>query len=396
LVSDDATENWATIGIKVLGISLVPQSGGAPVVVFTSPSPTPVINLVQLDQLGELIGNAAVPNGIYTAANLTLSANPGDVTLISSSEPDAGFDVPASTAVSPNNIQIQRASGSSGSLTVPLTIQLVQPLTVTANSTNALDLEFDLKHPAFIVEHWPASSPSPLWAIDFGHNDLNGPVRHHPVSDLTRLILRHTLGQVTAVSTTAVTINKDYVAFPVPVSGQVVPIASTLSLNVLADATNGTIFYDEDTNTKTTIKKFTTTVASSLLNNGTGKYVRIAARYQSDGSLVAVRMWAGTQFPEVWFSPEGHVLQVDKTNSIMTVSDENGDPIGVTIGVNTLFYFRTPQDALADFTSIGKGASFLDVWTPGALPEVSRGFKVHVSIDPLASLALPSESVSHN
>ncbi len=38
-------------------------------------------------------------------------------------------------------------------MTVPLTIQSCATPYGHRNSTNALDLEFDLKHPAFIVEH---------------------------------------------------------------------------------------------------------------------------------------------------------------------------------------------------------------------------------------------------
>jgi len=71
VVSDDATEDWATIGVKVLGVSLVPQGGGSPVTVYTAPSTPPVINLVQLDQLGEIIGNATIPTGTYTRARTT-------------------------------------------------------------------------------------------------------------------------------------------------------------------------------------------------------------------------------------------------------------------------------------------------------------------------------------
>jgi hypothetical protein len=63
IISDDSTDDWATIGVKVLSISLTPQGGGSPVVVYTASSPVPVINLVQLDQLGELIGNAQIPAG---------------------------------------------------------------------------------------------------------------------------------------------------------------------------------------------------------------------------------------------------------------------------------------------------------------------------------------------
>ncbi len=56
MVSDASTEDWATIGVKILAISLVPQGGGSPVSVYTAPNPAPVMNLVELDQLSEILG----------------------------------------------------------------------------------------------------------------------------------------------------------------------------------------------------------------------------------------------------------------------------------------------------------------------------------------------------
>ena len=63
MVSDASTEDWANIGVKILSISLVPQGGGSPVNVLTAGSSVPTINLVQLDQLGELLGTLSVPAG---------------------------------------------------------------------------------------------------------------------------------------------------------------------------------------------------------------------------------------------------------------------------------------------------------------------------------------------
>ena len=54
LVSDASTEDWATIGVKILSIALIPQGGGSNVTVYTAPSPAPFTNLVMLDQLDEL------------------------------------------------------------------------------------------------------------------------------------------------------------------------------------------------------------------------------------------------------------------------------------------------------------------------------------------------------
>src|SRR3984957_19028145 len=91
MVSDASTEDWATIGVKILAISLVPQGGGSAVSVYTAPNPAPTINLVELDQLSEILGNLSVPAGTYTSANLTISGNPGDVLLTASADPSAGF-----------------------------------------------------------------------------------------------------------------------------------------------------------------------------------------------------------------------------------------------------------------------------------------------------------------
>ena len=82
VVSDASSDDWATIGVKILSIALIPQGGGSPVTVYTAPNPAPMVNLEQLDQIGEILGNVTVPVGTYTGATITISGNPGDVTLV--------------------------------------------------------------------------------------------------------------------------------------------------------------------------------------------------------------------------------------------------------------------------------------------------------------------------
>jgi hypothetical protein len=91
LVSDASTEDWAAIGIKILSISLVPQGGGTNVSIYTAPSPAPMVNLVQLDQLGDILGNISVPAGTYTGAVVTISGNPTDIQLTTSADPSASL-----------------------------------------------------------------------------------------------------------------------------------------------------------------------------------------------------------------------------------------------------------------------------------------------------------------
>ncbi len=370
VISDATSDDWATIGVKILSIALVPQGGGSPVTVFTAPTPAPMVNLEQLDQIGEILGNVSVPVGTYTGATITISGNPGDVSLVVSADPETGFAGTAGTSIPSSQIQIQGTQGASGSLTVPVTVTFASPLVVTASTNNALDLEFDLSHPAFIVGHKPPGSGTTLWAVNF-----KGPLRHHPIADIAHLVLRHTYGNVTAVSSdnSAITLTKDLPTLPVVTPETAVPTSQ--SLKILADATNGTIFYDLDAKTSTTIKSFATE-GSALV----GKYVRIAARYQEDGTLVAVRIWASSSFNNVWVSPEGHVLHANASTDVLTILNESGKAVPVTVDANTQFFFRTPQSAVADATPIATGTGFL------TSKNLVRGFKVHVSVvDPLAT-----------
>src|SRR5271170_7328123 len=230
LISDASTEDWAAIDVKILSIALVPQGGGANVTVYSAPMQVPSVNLAELDQIAEILGNVTVPVGTYTGAVLTVSANPGDVGLTVAADPEVGFAGTPGAVIPGAQIQIQHAQGSAPNLTVPIGVTFDSALVVTANQSNALDLEFDLAHPAFIVGHVPPGAGTTLWAVNF-----DGPVRHHPLHDLTRLVLRHMYGDVTATDSASITITKE---FPTePAVNPETAISSAQSLNILADAT---------------------------------------------------------------------------------------------------------------------------------------------------------------
>ena len=379
LVSDDSAEDWATIGVRVLSIALVPQGGGAAVTVYTAPSQAPIVNLEQLDQLAEILGNVSVPTGTYTGAIVTVGGNPGDVLLTVAANPESGFAGTPGATIPGNQIQIQGGQGTAPNRSVAISVSFDSPLVVTTGQNNALDLEFDLNHPAFIIGHAPpAAAGATIWAVNF-----KGPVRRHPIRDITQLVLRHTYGTVASVASdnASITITRDFPALPAT-NPETAIADSSRQLHILADAANGTLFYDVDAKTRTTIKDF-----SAEAGTLDGKYVRIAARYQQDGTLVAVRMWASTTFSNVWLSPEGHVLHVNAANTEMWVSDEDGIGVPVMVDANTQFYFRTPQNAQADATPIGTGPAFL------AANELVRGFKVHVSVDDPLANPLVAQSV---
>ena len=361
LVSDASSDDWATIGVQLLSVALIPQGGGSIVTIWTASSPAPTLNLVELDNLSDIIGSVSVPVGTYSGAVITVAANPGDVQLTVSSNPESGFPVAAGVTIPPSQIQIMHTQGSSGSMTVPITLSFDNPLDVTASGPNALDVEFDLAHPAFIVAHNPpAAAGATLWAVNF-----NGPVRRHHVGDLRWLVLRHSYGTVQTVGTTSFTMLRD---FPVvPASNPEGEITTSTQLAIDLDTSNGTILYDADNHDARTV------VNSSFPSALNGKFVRVAARYQEDGTLTAVRVWYSSTFANVWLSPEGHVLSVDDTTGVMTVETEDGVPVPVTIAASTLFYFRAPQTPSADATPIGQGPGFL------SSGHIVRGFKVHVS-----------------
>ncbi len=368
VLSDASSDDWATIGVQVLSIALVPQGGGNPVTVYTAPSPAPSINLEQLDQLGELLGNVPIPVGTYTGAIVTVGGNPGNVQLTVASDPEPGFSGTPGASIDPADIQIMHTQGSAPNLTVPVTVAFDAPLVVSSTQNNALDLEFDLSHPAFLLGHLPPAATTTQWAVNF-----DGPVRRRRIADLTRLVLRHLYGDVTMVAAdgSSITVLKEFPTLPA-VSPETA-VAGTQSLTILPDATNGTLLYDLDAKTTTTIKSF------SGESGLAGRYVRVAARYQQDGTLVATRLWVSSQFANVWLSPEGHVLHVNATTDVVTIENEAGVGVPVVVNDSTQFYFRQPQNALADATPIGTGTAFL------TSQDLVRGFKVHASVvDPLA------------
>jgi Domain of unknown function (DUF4382) len=372
-VSDASSDDWAMIGVGITQISLTPQGGGSPVVVYSPATPT-ALNLIELDQLGEVLGNVSIPEGTYTAATITISANPGDITLTTAAEPEAGFAAGPGVTIPASQIQIQNVQGTAPNLTTSVTVTFASPLVATtATQNNALDLEFDLGHPAFLVDHVPANGGPTIWAVNF-----EGPVRRHRIDDITRFILRHTYGNVTSIGSDggSIVIAKDVPAIPIQSPETSVATGQSLTINV--DAKNGTLFYDVDAKTVTTITSFSSETTLP------GEYVRIAARYQEDGTLVATRVWASKNFSSVWLSPEGHVLHVDAGSNTLVVENESGQPVALTIAAGTEFYFRAPASALSDTTPIGTGPAFLA--GQAMTPNLARGFKVHASVvDPLAT-----------
>jgi Domain of unknown function (DUF4382) len=364
MVSDDPVNDWAEIGVKVLSISLTPQGSGTPVVVYTAPTPVNMVNLIELDQLADILDSVSVPAGNYTGATFTLGANPGDVALTASSNPDPGFAGIPGEIVPSTQIQILGATGSAGNLIAPLNVTFVSPITVTAGQSGGIDFEFNLSHPAFIVAHAPLGGGQTLWAVNF-----KPALRHHSIFDIARLVLRQLYGSFVSVSSdnSSITVSRVFPEEPLVNPEQAIP--TSRNLTILADKANGTLFYDMDAHTHSRITDF-----SSVASDLTGKFLRITARFQVDGSLVAVRIWVSSSFNTVWLSPEGHVRHV--LSSSLIVDNEDGLPITVDVNGNTQFFFRAPENPGSDANPICTGTS--------CLTNLVRGFKIHITcVDPL-------------
>jgi len=357
VASDGASRNWAKVAIRILTVALTPQNGSGPITVYAAPASGPSINLEQLDHISQLLGTVTLPPGTYTGAVVTVAANPGDVALTSSDDPSSGFAGPLSAPIPAQNIKVQDTQGGTGAMTVSIPVPLAAPYVVEATSRAQapLRLDFALSNPSFLQSQTPASNDPTLWAVNF-----QGPVTGQSIADITSLVLRQMYGTLTAVASDgkSLTLTRDYPTQP-PATPETA-VATPQQLTLLADSGNGTAFYDLDAGTSMTVSNF-----AALAGLSAGRYLRIAARYQSDGSLVATQIWASDAFATVWSGPEGHVTRVDAGNGTLEVEDASGKPVTVQTDSSTEFdYHGTP---------IATGSAFL------AMGHVVRGFKVRVS-----------------
>ena len=388
MISDASSDDWSAINITINGITFTDSNGNVTANLLSAPWSG---NLEQLDNLSEQLSAASLTAGVtYVSATLTISANPGDVGLIVASDPESGFPENASAVIPSKRIVIQGATGTAGSQTVALTVKFAtpfvapqatsatNPIPATGTITTGINVDFDLNNPAFIIGHVPANNGNTIWAVNF-----NGPVKHKPSNDLTHLVLRHMVGSVTSLSTTnnTLVIERDTGTLATGGNGSTFNAVDTgKAFTVNVDTTNGTLFYDLDNKANnTTIKDLGNAAVVASLQKA-GEYVRVAARYQQNGTLVATRIYASATFNKVYISPEGHVTHANQlTGNTIVIDNADGKPMTVAIDPTTQFFFRSPNTS-ADTTPIGVGPGFI---TANGLV---RGFKIKITpVDVTAS-----------
>ncbi len=342
LVVDAPSDTWSSVKVVLQKVALVPQGGGTPVVIYDqSSAASPVsLDLVQLDDLGNLITSATVPAGTY--GKVLVQIDPASVSLTDNQTPSHTY-----TAAG-GNVKVVGLPG--------FLVDLSAPLVVTAGQSTQVQMDFDLGHPLFIMDR-PGQGPggSDLFLMNFERC-----VRHKPIPTLAGFLLRHLRGQVTAATGTSLTVATEH--------------KGTRTLDV--DTATGTLFYDLDQATVTGVPS--TSVPASLT---AGKYLRASARFQGNGKLTLVRVWYSADASKLRkCSPEGHVVAVDTTAGTMKVlwnpAGPDTPPVVTTVHVDagTQYLFH------GSATPIGTGTAFLG--------NVAPGFKVQLTVnDPTALVA---------
>ncbi|WP_243303586.1 DUF4382 domain-containing protein [Geothrix oryzisoli] len=310
ILTDAPSDQWSAIEVVVTKVAFLNKADHTKeVVAFQGASAK--INLVDLDSVGELLASAQIPAGTYDALRITI--DPASVNLVKAD----------GTVVAPNQI---RVLGSS------VLVGLNTDLVVTANGSNAVQLDFDLAHPLFLVQ-----LPDGSWA-------MNLQVKHRSNANgmlgVAQMMFRHRKGTVASVGASSFVLHTDG--------------GNDLTVNVDA----GAWFFDADTRT-----------LGSLAGLAAGKNALVSLRMQADGSLWAVRVWYSATALPVW-TPEGHVYGVDQINGLLKVSSASGAARTIAIDPDTAFTYHAAQ-------TLGLGSAALgNLWT---------GFKVQIQVkDPLA------------
>lgn len=309
ILTDAPSDQWSAVEVVVTKITLLNKADHTREVVAFEGA-TAKINLVDLDSVGELLATAQLPVGTYDALRVTI--DPASVNLVKAD----GTTVPASS------VHVNGAG---------VLVRLETDLVVTATGSNAVQIDFDLGHPLFLVQ-----LPNGDWV-------MNLQVKHRPNANgmmgMRQLMFRHRRGTIASVGASSFVLHTD--------SGN--------DLTVHVDA--GAWFFDADSKTM-----------GSFAGLAAGKNALVSLRMQTDGTLWAVRVWYGANALPGW-TPEGHVVGVDRVNNRLLISTNAGAPRAIAIDGDTTFTFRTDQ-------AIGTGQ--------GTLANVWMGFKVQVDVkDPL-------------
>lgn len=359
LTTDATSETWSSVDVIIRKASLVLASDAqatSPIRIFDGSTDTTQVNLLQEDQIFDLITHTqGVPAGTYDRLILEVDGQPANITLVPAVDPATGL-TPA--PIDPALISVRGTVDPAHPTWVVLpTIPLSAPVTVTAGSASAVAVDFDLAHPAFIVQHdvTTASGSQTLYAVNFG---TAGIFRQKTAPSLPAYYLRRHFGTVQTVAP--------------DLSSLVIATDHGQTFTIFPDqGASPTLFYDLDI--LPVAAQASNLVPAALLP---GAKVACMARYQPDGSLTAVRLWyASASAGLARWNPEGHITRVDAAGNLIYVQQGRSDPMAIAIADTTKWFFH--GNAGTDLSG-GAGRAFL--------ANADRYFKVQVSLeDPSAS-----------
>lgn len=340
VVTDAPSDAWSEVGVVIRKAVLVPAGSTAAngVTIFDGTTAGAALNLVDLDGLSELLSSAQIPAGTYNRLVLQVDGDPADVTLVPS---DGSGQIPASDL-------IVRGADPATKLAT-LTVDLSTPVVVSSGQPTSVQVDFDLLNPLFIVAH-PLGSTT-LYMVDL---QIRQTIQNAASAALSAINLRIAHGQADQVAT-------DAKSFRIKT---IYGAEKTFTI----DGAAGAAFYNLDASPVSPVRS--TTVPSTL---APALYTGVAARLQSDGTLVATQVWYSATASKILLAlPEGHVNKVDTANNAIWVFQQDGSILPFTVDANTQYFFQNGT------TAIGSGETFL--------ANLARGFKVQVAVaDPAAT-----------
>jgi hypothetical protein len=343
LATDSPSDDWSVVQVQLKSISLRNANAQSWAQVWAADPNNPTnVNLVDLSGVAQILGSATISAGSYDRLEIVVNTDPTTMQIVA----DDG------TTYSAPNITVVDPTG-----TGEIKVDISPALTVSGNSTNVLQVDFDLAHPLSIF-------------VLNGKVIVNLQIRHKAVpANLREFQFARSIGNVTSADTTNNT------------SFNLTTLDGT-ALTFGVDSS--TIYTDVDANAAGTFAGLASLVGS------TSKGALVASNMNSDGSLYARRVWYGTITSLPQFTPEGLIRRVgdnwikvlEKNTNTTTMNNWTWVPVTVTVNDATTWTFQGT-------VSMGTGT--------GLLQYMRRGFRVSVvyvdaSVTPKVAQSIDVES----
>ena len=341
MVTDGPTDDWQEVTVVVKSISLGLTGSLSWTEVWAADPAVPdsgKINLVDLNGVDELLGQATIPVGTYDRMRIIIDTNPATMTLINND----------GMPIDPDNITVVDR-GRRGDIRVDIS----PPITVVEGETTNLQVDFDLAHPMSIVDIT-------------GNIFIDLRIRHKPLPRrIFHLQFARSIGTVAEKGASEFTLKT--------LRGK------ELKFNVNGD----TIYVDADLRQSGSWDEMTV-----------GKAALVASNMNSDGSLFARRIWYADDVKTLpRFTPEGLVRRVGpdwimvlhRKNDVTTNHRWDWRTFLVYVDENTTWTFRGD-------VPMGTGTSVLQhirrgyrvdvrLVDPSATPKVAAAINVHYAHD---------------